>query len=222
MESIAMSKAPRRKPAKEGWHLPRSKDEWAAEGMAWLKSIIIVLVIFIPLITFVVQGFRIPSGSMEDTLLIGDFLFADKITYGAKIPFTDSARVPGLRQPQPGDIVIFESPEDGETLIKRCVAVAGQSVEIRNRSLYVDGARRDEPFVKHSPGSRMPHSREYGPVVIPEGHIFCMGDNRDHSRDSRVFGPVPTGNVIAKADILYFSFDTRKMLPRLGRIGKLL
>jgi len=217
-----MSRADRQRPAKQGWRFPRTKDEWVAEGMAWLKSIIIVLIIFIPLITFVLQGFRIPSGSMEDTLLVGDFLFADKLTYGAKIPFTRSARVPGLREPRPGDIVIFESPDDGETLIKRCVAVGGQEVAIHNKALYVDGVLRDEPFAKLSPGSLMPHSREFGPVTVPPGHIFCMGDNRDHSRDSRFFGPVPIANIIAKADILYFSFDSRKMLPRVWRIGKLL
>jgi signal peptidase I len=200
--------------------IPRTRREWKAEGVEWLKTVAIVLAIFLPLVTFVVQGYRIPSGSMEDTLKIGDFLFADKITYGARIPFVDGKRMPGLREPQSGDIVIFKSPMTGETLIKRCVAVAGQSVEVRNKDLYVDGRRMDEPYVKHS--RMQTRGDNFGPFTVPAGRIFCMGDNRDASFDSRFFGPVPLELVIAKADILYFSFDTRKMLPRLGRIAKTL
>jgi signal peptidase I len=208
--------------SKSMFHIPRTREEWVAEGHEWLKSIIIVLAIFVPLVTFVVQGFRIPSSSMEDTLLIGDFFFADKFTFGARLPFTHDARVPGLRQPKPDDIVIFKSPQTGETLIKRCVAVAGQKVEMHNKALFVDGVPRDEPFTKHIDRYRRASRDDFGPLTVPPGHIFCMGDNRDASHDSRFFGPVPLRLVIAKADVLYFSFDVKKLLPRLNRIGKTL
>ena len=212
------------------FQIPRNKEEWKEEGIDWLRTIVTVLIIFIPLVTFVVQGYRIPSGSMEDTLLVGDFLFADKIVYGARIPLMEGKRMPGFRDPVPGDVVIFKSPETGETLIKRCVAIGGQWVEMRNEQLFVDGQPVEEPYVKQV--RRGPHDT-FPPVRVPPGTIWCMGDNRDNSRDSRIFGPVALQLVIAKADILYFSWhwdwkaffslDWDKLeAPRLGRIGKLL
>jgi len=206
----------------QAYHFPRTKSEWIAEGMAWLKSIIIVLAIFLPLNTFVVQGFRIPSGSMEDTLLIGDFLFADKLTFGARVPFMGDARLPGLREPHVGDIIIFKSPQSGENLIKRCVAVAGQQVEMRRKQLYVDGVAISEPFTKHIRRGYDPRIDDFGPMIVPPGHLFFLGDNRDASQDGRFFGAVPMSSVIAKADVLYFSFDIDKRLPRFNRIGKML
>ncbi len=217
-----MNKPSRPAEPKPLFHIPRTRTEWAAEGREWVKSIAIVLVVFLPLVTFVVQGFRIPSSSMEDTLLIGDFLFADKITFGARVPLTHDARLPGVRSPKVGDIVIFKSPQSGENLIKRCVAVAGQTVEVRDKILYVDGARRDDTFTKHIDRYVRAGRDNFGPITVPAGDIFCMGDNRDMSHDSRFFGPVPLRLVIAKADVLYFSFDVKKFLPRLNRIGKML
>jgi signal peptidase I len=206
----------------KGSHFPHTREEWTHEGREWVKSIGVVLIIFVPVITFIVQGFRIPSSSMEDTLLIGDFLFADKITFGARVPFTHDARVPGLRSPKPGDIVIFKSPQSGENLIKRCVAAAGQTVEMRSKVLYIDGQPRNEPYTKHIRSRYIPQVDNFGPLKIPAGDIFCLGDNRDASHDSRFFGPVPLRLVVAKADILYFSFDVHKLLPRIWRIGRLL
>jgi len=202
--------------------VPRTRAEWVAEGREWLKSIIIVLLIFIPLVTFVVQGYRIPSRSMEDTLLVGDFLFADKFTFGARVPFTNETRLPGIREPEPGDIVIFKSPETGENLIKRVVAVGGQTVEMRRKELYVDDRRLDEPYVKHSSRMYVPRRDDFPKRIVPSGSIFCLGGNRDESRDSRFYGFVPLRLVIAKADVIYFSFDTKKFLPRIGRIAKTL
>ncbi len=212
------------------FHVPRTKDEWVAEGADWLRTIVTVMVIFIPLVTFVVQGYRIPSGSMENTLLVGDFLFADKITYGARIPFFEGQRMPGFREPKAGDVVIFKSPESGDTLIKRCVATAGQEVEMRNGQLYIDGEPMDEPYAKHL--GTVPQDN-FGPKRVAPGMIFCMGDNRDKSRDSRMFGGVQISLVIAKADILYFSWEWdwnaffslrwgQLQAPRITRIGKLL
>jgi len=203
------------------WRIPTTAEEWKQEGIEWVKTIVVVLAVMLPIITFVVQGYRIPSGSMEDTLLIGDFLFADKITYGARIPFADGQRLPGLREPKAGDIVIFKSPKTGETLIKRCVAVGGQRVEMRGKMLYVDGRQVEEPFVKHVRRSTNEFDN-YPERVVPAGHIFLLGDNRDASADGRYFGFVPLKLVIAKADVLYFSFDTQRFLPRFNRIGKIL
>ena len=204
------------------WRIPTTAGEWKQEGFEWIKTIVVVLAVMLPIITFVVQGYRIPSGSMEDTLLIGDFLFADKVTFGARIPFTNGKRVPGLREPKAGDIVIFKSPRTGETLIKRCVAVGGQRVEMRSKVIYIDGQRVDESFVKFI--QRIPNARadNLPEFRVPDGHIFLLGDNRDASADGRYFGPVPLNLVIAKADVLYFSFDTKRFLPRLNRIGRLL
>ncbi|MBD3236428.1 MAG: signal peptidase I [Candidatus Eisenbacteria bacterium] len=222
MEMKKASSAERR----GSFRIPRTKQEWAAEGLDWIKSIAVVLAIFLPIMTFVVQGYRIPSGSMEDTLLIGDFLFADKVTYGARVPFLAPARVPGFRRPEPGDIVIFKSPETGETLIKRCVAIGGQTVEMRNKVLFIDDEAQQEEYVKHIDPRVNPRTHpgrdSWGPLVVPQGHLLMLGDNRDASRDSRFFGTVPFELVIAKADILYFSFDKDKFLPRIWRIGKLL
>lgn len=202
--------------------IPRTKEEWLHEGREWFKSIVVVLAVFLPIILFVMQGFRIPSSSMEDTLLIGDFLFADKITYGARVPLTYDSRLPGLRPPKPGDIVIFKSPQTNENLIKRCVAVAGQTIEMRRKVVYIDGQPVNEPFTKHIRNNYLPQVDDFGPYTVPAGTIFCLGDNRDYSHDCRFFGPIPLRSVVAKADILYFSFSPQKLLPRIWRIGKLL
>jgi len=212
--------------------IPRNSEEWKAEGMEWVRTIVFVMVIFLPIFFFIVQGYRIPSGSMENTLLVGDFLFADKITYGARIPLLEGKRVPGFRKPEPKDIVIFKRPGTGETLIKRCVAIPGQKVQLRDKILYIDDQPVDEPYTKHT--HKGPFVLDnWGPRIVPEGHIFCLGDNRHNSSDGRVFGFVPFQSVIAKADILYWSWhwDWGKFLslqwdqlqaPKLSRIGKLL
>lgn len=176
----------------------------------------VVLVFFLR--AFVIQAFRIPSGSMKDTLLVGDFLFVNKFIYGPKIPFTDY-RLPGLRKPNPGDIIVFSAPIGEEKdFIKRCVAVAGQTIEIRNKVVYVDGVRLDEPYVIHSDArTSMPTRDNYGPTTIPPGHIFMMGDNRDDSHDSRYWDALNMERVKGKAIFLYFSWDNEKHLPRFKR-----
>ncbi|MEE9271039.1 MAG: signal peptidase I, partial [Candidatus Krumholzibacteria bacterium] len=143
---------------------------------------IILMAVFLAFFvrTFFVQAFKIPSESMEQTLLVGDFLFANKFIYGAKLPLAGK-RLPAVREPRPGDIIIFKYPGDQHTdYIKRCVAVEGQTVELKGRQLYVDGELQDERYAQYFHGSK------YGPYTVPEGHIFMMGDNRDNSADSRV------------------------------------
>jgi signal peptidase I len=180
---------------------------------------IIVLAVGLALFvrTFFVQAFRIPSESMEDTLLVGDFLFANKLVYGPKLPFV-SARLPGIRAPRPGDIIIFKYPGDHKVdYIKRCVAVEGQTVELIDNHLFVDGVLNDEDFTKYVFGSRP--ERHFGPFKVPEGHIFMMGDNRDNSADSRVWGPLDKKLISGKAMFIYFSWNPRSHSIRFSRIG---
>jgi len=178
----------------------------------YITSFTIALVCFFFIRTSVVEAYRIPSGSMEDTLLIGDFLLANKFIYGARIPLLN-VRLPALRDPDPGDIVIFRSPvESDKTLIKRCVAVEGQTVEVRNKVLYVDGrifplpvtGKFVDPTVRLGEDPR----DNFGPVRVPPGHLFMMGDNRDNSFDSRYFGPVSRDGVLGEAMIIYFSWNS--------------
>ena len=179
------------------------------------SSILIAVGLALLIRSTVVQAFYIPSGSMEDTLFVGDYLLANKFVYGApiEVPLLNEPlfRLPGLRDPRPGDIVIFRSKtEVGRDLIKRCVAVGGQTIEVRDKQLYVDGI----PFELPPDGkqtdprslSKLSSPRDnYGPLLIPEDHFFMMGDNRDNSNDSRWFGPVPRRLIKGKAMIIYWS-----------------
>ena len=173
--------------------------------------------------SFLIQAFRIPSGSMEDTLLVGDFLFVNKFLYGPQIPFTD-VRLPGLREPRPGDIIVFRFPGEKDDYIKRCVAVSGQTLEVRNGVIYRDGQPQEEDYTKFIYGDQPGRAaRNFGPYVVPEGKIFMMGDNRDNSRDSRVLGPVDWKDAVrGKAIFIYWSWDGKKKLPRLSRLGDLI
>jgi len=178
--------------------------------------------------SFLVQAFTIPSGSMEDTLLVGDFLFVNKFLYGAKIPFTD-VRVPGLREPRPGDIIVFRPEGEKQDYIKRCIAVGGQTVEVRDGVVYRDGERVEEDYTKFiggaHPNAFIQQWRSYGPVKVPEGKLFLMGDNRDNSRDSR-FPEVGfkdwRGTVQGKAVFIYWSWNKEKSFPRFDRVGDLI
>ncbi len=183
---------------------------------------IIVLAVALALFvrTFFVQAFRIPSESMEDTLLVGDFLFANKLVYGPKLPFIDR-QLPAIRDPDPGDIIIFKYPGDEKTdYIKRCVAVEGQTVELKNNRLYVDGELQGESFAKYILGERP--QQHFGPYVVPEGHIFMMGDNRDNSADSRQWGPLDKRLVTGKAMFIYFSWNPRAHSIRFSRLGDII
>jgi signal peptidase I len=158
---------------------------------------------------FVVQAFRIPSESMENTLLVGDYLFVSKFEYGPRLPFTH-IRLPGLRTPRHGDVIVFDWPPDpSKQFIKRCVALGGERVEIRHKDVYVDGVKRVEPWVRHIAPNEDPEGYtprdNYRPPVVPQGQLFMMGDNRDNSLDSRFWGPVPMRLVQGHALFVYFS-----------------
>jgi signal peptidase I len=195
----------------------------------YVEAIVVAVALALFFRQFFIQAFRIPSASMESTLLVGDFLFVNKFLYGAQIPFTN-LRLPAIRKPRRGDIIVFKSPTDGRDFIKRCVAVAGDTVAIRNKVLYVNGDAQEEPYTQHTDRDvRMPSQdrRDFmSPIVVPAGHIFMLGDNRDNSHDSRYWGALPIQNVRGKAMFIYFSIDTQRgFIPprlRLTRIGDLI
>ena len=170
-----------------------------------------------------VQAYHIPSGSMENTLFPGDFVLAEKVSFGPTLPgrlpgisaSIPSVRVPGIRHPHRGEVVIFQHPEDPAVdLIKRVVATAGQIVEVRDKVLYVDGQEvLSPPGSKHADPRLQSGNRDnFGPYVVPPEHLFVMGDNRDNSFDSRFFGAVPLGMVRARPLAIYFSWDTAARL----------
>jgi signal peptidase I len=168
----------------------------------------------------IVQSYHIPSESMEDTLLKGDFLFASKFIYGARVPLTDY-RLPAFTDPKPGDIIIFKYPRDGKTdYIKRCIAVEGQTVEVRGKVLKVDGVVMDEDYTKYIRGGRV--LSNYGPRTVPKGHLFVMGDNRDNSSDSREWGMLNRKLVMGKALFIYFSVQKQFPWVRVTRIGDII
>ena len=169
--------------------------------------------------TFVVQAFQIPSGSMEDTLLVGDFLLANKFVYGAHVPFTQ-VRLPWLARPKRGDIIVFRAPHQDKDFIKRVVGVGGDTIELKDNRLLVNGEMQNEPFVAMK-GDAPPFAN-FGPQRVPKGYLFMMGDNRNNSQDSRYWGVLDERLIKGKAMILYWSWDKERHTPRLGRIGRII
>jgi signal peptidase I len=146
---------------------------------------------------------------MEQTLRVGDFLFASKFEYGGRVPFTEF-RLPGLRDPLPGDVIVFRYPHDpSQNYVKRCIATGGQTVEIRRKRVFVDGRPLDEPYARFTDPRELPAvvapRDNFGPYTVPEGHLFMMGDNRDNSADSRFWGPVAMELVQGRALFTYYS-----------------
>ena len=195
----------------------------------YIEAIVLAAILTIVIRGLVIQAFRIPTGSMEDTLLVGDFLFVNKMVYGSEIDIGFSGnrlvyyRFPAIREPKPGDIIVFRYPDDpARDFIKRCVAVERQTVEIRDKVLYVDGVAREEPYAVHKDPRVLPgetSSRDnFGPYVVPEDHIFMLGDNRDNSHDSRFWGALPRSLVKGKSMFLYWSWDEERRLPRWSRL----
>jgi signal peptidase I len=184
---------------------------------AWenFKQIGIAVALAILIKTSIVEAYKIPSPSMCDTLLVGDFLLANKFVYGARFPLVDW-QLPAISDPVPGDIVIFIYPRDGITkYIKRCVAVGGDTILVKDKQLFVNGDPFTNPefskFDRQGVISRGPGGTNspdnYGPYVVPLNHYFMMGDNRDNSSDSRFWGPVHRRLVLGKAMMIHWSWD---------------
>lgn len=204
----------------------------------WTKSIAIALVVWFFLRTFLVEAFRIPSGSMERTLLVGDFLFVTKFLYGAEVPLINK-RLPKVRDPRLDDVVVFDSVEEDLKVVKRLVGMPGDTLAMEGGTLVRNGQRVDEPWAVHSnPGAsadpyqrermrrwQLPHLvgrdgddyhpdlQDWGPIVVPAGYYFMLGDNRDESYDGRYWGFLPRENVRGRPWFVYFSYDATSYKP---------
>lgn len=199
----------------------------AKTGLIWeyAKAIITALVLALFIRAYFVQAFKIPSGSMIPTLLIGDHILVNKFIYGTKIPFSDK-RILVIKKPRKGDIIVFQYPEDPDRdFIKRVIAVEGDVIESRDKIIYVNGEAVKEPFIQHTDSSLKPGGLEprdnFGPYIVPKDKYFMMGDNRDQSYDSRFWGYVDMKYIRGEALIIYWSWDSTKTLPRIGRMGHL-
>jgi signal peptidase I len=203
--------------------LPRS-----GKAVEYGEALVVAILLAVLIRGAVVQAFKIPSGSMLPTLQIGDHLLVSKFLYGVRIPYT-AARLAAIRPPRRGDIVVFAYPvDDSKDFIKRIIGVPGDRVEIRDKKIFVNGQAIDDPWGVYVDAAVYPEGYEngkrdnFGPVVVPPGHYFTMGDNRDRSYDSRFWGFVEDARIKGKAFILYWSWDSERTRPRLGRLGSLI
>ncbi len=190
----------------------------------FIESILWAVVLAGLIRTCIVQSFKIPSGSMLDTLVIGDCLLVNRFVYGIKVPFTD-LRLPGIRDPQRGDVIVFKYPEDrSKDFIKRLIGVPGDEIRIKDKRVYINGTIYQNPHEVYKDPQILPleltQRDNFGPFRVPENSYFMMGDNRDNSYDSRFWGFVPKADVVGLAFIKYWSWDQSKWQPRWRRIGK--
>jgi len=183
----------------------------------YFESIVIAVILALFVRTFVVQAFKIPTGSMEENLLIGDHLLVNKFVLGPSLSGLERALLP-VGTIHRGDVVVFKYPEEPDRdFIKRVVGLPGETVELRAKKVYIDGMPLDEPYAHYlQPASTVPDVHEvtsfdvrdrYGPVTVPADQYFVMGDNRDNSQDSRYWGFLPRGYVKGKALLIYWSYD---------------
>lgn len=201
-----------------------------------VEAVVIALVLALFIRTFFIQAFKIPSGSMEDTLLIGDHILVSKFAYGVQVPKPAIIRLFGLPVPffetvlintwgevKRGDVVVFRFPGDrSKDYIKRVVGLPGDRIELRNKAVYINGEKWDDPHAFHKGGVYgldPEKSDSFGPYVVPEGTVFAMGDNRERSYDSRYWGPVPFKDIKGKALVIYWSWDGNDKWVRFGRIA---
>jgi signal peptidase I len=193
----------------------------------YFESICIAVILALFVRTFVVQAFKIPTGSMENNLLIGDHLLVNKFVHAPTATRLEEMLLP-IDRIRRGDIIVFKYPEDPERdFIKRVIGLPGDTIELKNKKVHIDGKPLDEPYVQFL----IPPDEEggngdfdvrvqYGPVTVPDGHYFMMGDNRDNSQDSRYWGFLPQDYVKGRALFVYFSFgeDTGGLGSMLGGI----
>ena len=183
----------------------------------YFETIVVAVILALFMRTFVVQAFKIPTGSMEPNLLIGDHLLVNKFVFAPTLSGAERAVLPSadIRR---GDIVVFKYPEDPERdFIKRVIGLPGESIELRDRRILVNGRAIEEPYAHYLPRPQGFTGGDaasddvrvrYGPVVVPAGSVFVMGDNRDNSQDSRYWGFLPKDNIKGKALMIYWSFDS--------------
>lgn len=231
---------------------PPSSTDSSSSLMEWVKSLGITLVLLVVIRTFLVQTFVITSGSMENTLLVGDFLMVNRLAIGSRVPGTE-IRIPGYSRAELGDVVVFDpSHEENMKLVKRIVGMPGDTLEMRNKILFRNGEEALEPWViwddlsgdhEHpwmgwqrshlapgvDPATYRPTRDTWGPLVIPDAHYFMLGDNRDFSLDSRYWGLIEDWRLEGRAMFFYFSYDRDSPAAlswvrevRWNRIGKVI
>jgi signal peptidase I len=192
----------------------------------YIEAIILAILIAFFIRTFVIQAYKIPSGSMKPTLLVGDHILVSKFNYGIKIPFVRSTLIP-TGSPHRGDIVVFIYPEDrSKDFIKRLIGLPGDTVEIRDKQIILNGQPYSDTHGVNVdpaiiPGAVQPRDN-FGPVKVPEGSYFVMGDNRDESYDSRFWGFVGERDILGKALIIYWSWNQDDHDVRWKRLGSIL
>ncbi len=180
-------------------------NKWNYLIEEWIEPIVVAFILAMFIRTFFIQAFKIPSGSMRPTLMEGDRLIVSKFIYGAKIPFTKK-RLPGLSKPKRGDIIVFIYPVDGKRdFIKRLIAFGGETVEIIDGDVYVNGKIIQDPRIKNIYYYNYgPYGQEGEKVEVPKGSVFVLGDNSGSSSDSRFWGFVPEENIIGRAEFIYW------------------
>lgn len=167
----------------------------------WVEAIVVAFILFLGIRTFIIQAFHIPSGSMEPTLLVGDYLFVNKFIYR-------------FRKPRRTDIVVFKYPANPkQDYIKRIIGLPGENVEVKNRIVYVNGKPLDEPYAVYADSSRFSRYENFAQRHVPKGSYFVMGDNRDRSLDSRRWGFLPARNIRGKALVVYWSWGLDPTIP---------
>ena len=192
----------------------------------YAEAIIMALILALFIRTFIVQAFKIPSGSMIPTLEIGDHILVNKLSYGLRMPFLERYLLQ-YGKPERGDVVVFIYPEDrSKDFIKRVIALAGDTVELRSKRIFINGKQVKDPhghFAGYDPqAGGVGSGDDYGARIVPENHIFVMGDNRDRSYDSRFWGFVDLNEVRGKAFLIYWSWDGNDRWVRWERLGSLI
>jgi len=191
-----------------------------------IEAVAIAIVLALIIRTLVVQAFKIPSGSMEPTLLVGDHILVNKFIYGIRISYTD-IKFFDFRKPQRGEVVVFVYPKDeSKDFIKRVVGVGGDKIYIKDKQIYLNDGLYSDPYGVYAdhtiiPGQVQPRDN-YGPIVVPQGYLFVMGDNRDRSADSRFWGFVSLNKVKGKAFLIYWSWGGFMRDIKWRRIGQLI
>ena len=177
----------------------------------YFESIVIAVILALFVRTWVIQAFKIPTGSMEQNLLIGDHLLVNKFVYAPAATAAERMLLP-VGEYQRGDVLVLKYPEDPERdFIKRLIGLPGETIELRQSGVFINGEPISEPYLDAMrQGGHMPPDIRgtFGPQVVPEGHLFMMGDNRGDSQDSRYWGPLPVGYVKGKAFVLYWSYKS--------------
>ncbi|HXG56526.1 MAG TPA: signal peptidase I [Vicinamibacterales bacterium] len=192
----------------------------------YFESIVIAVILALFVRTWVVQAFKIPTGSMENNLLIGDHLLVNKFVFGPEPLALERAVMP-VRDIRRRDIVVFKYPDEpSRDFIKRVIGLPGETIELRHKKVFVNGQPLDEPYVHFLEGSRVAAEvtssdvrERYGPVTVPDGQYFVMGDNRDNSQDSRYWGFLPRHYIKGKALVIYWSYDAGSEEPREAGVG---